>query len=227
MEAVVTQKFASQGFPLRWKFNWIVPCVLVLAGLGCLLIDVPLAYHFEIKHAQLPKFIDRPLREALENCETFGHGFGVTLIVIAVGALDPLRRKCLPWVFAGSWGSGLAANTLKLLVHRTRPRDFDFQGPVWSTFVNTKSGGMDVQSFPSAHTATAFGLAVMLATLYPRGRWFFAMLAILVGFQRIVCSAHFASDVCAGATVGWLVGTICANLMTPVTDGSDRNRATV
>ena len=64
-----------------------------------------------------------------------------------------------------------------------------------------------LQSFPSAHTATAAGLAAALIWLYPQGRLLFTLLAVLVGCQRIVSGAHFPSDVLVGAAAGCLVAT--------------------
>jgi undecaprenyl-diphosphatase len=58
------------------------------------------------------------------------------------------------------------------------------------------------QSFPSAHTATATGLAIACAKLYPRASWFFVLLVCLCGLQRLESSAHFLSDVLAGAALG-------------------------
>jgi membrane-associated phospholipid phosphatase len=211
MLAVITPNLIDERQGTGWKSVWLVPVLFVAASAACLSIDVPIANTFEVNSHKLPKAVDGPLEKVLENCEVFGHGVGATLIVIAVVVLDPLKLRSLHWLFAGSLGSGLVANSIKLFVYRTRPRVFDFEtGTVWKSFLSASSGGMDVQSFPSAHTATAVGLAVMLASLYPRGRWFFFLLAALVGLQRVFCSAHFPSDVFAGATVGWLVGTICA-----------------
>ncbi|MBC8115904.1 MAG: phosphatase PAP2 family protein, partial [Candidatus Saccharimonas sp.] len=56
---------------------------------------------------------------------------------------------------------------------------------------------------------TAVGLAVVLAAWYPRGRWLFATLAVLVGMNRMQCLAHFPSDVFSGAALGWIVGSCC------------------
>lgn len=212
MDAVVTHKEPSTGSYYAWKNRWLIPCALALGCLVSLSIDISAARVFDGK--QLPATFDRTLREALEICETFGHGFGAVLIAIAVVVLDPLKRRIWPWLLAGSIGSGTVANALKYCVPRTRPRDFDLTaGTVWDTFVKGSQTGWGMQSFPSAHTATAVGLAVTLSAMYPRGSWYFAVLAVFVGFQRIVSSAHFPSDVFAGAVVGWLVGTVCASSM--------------
>ena len=174
-----------------------------------LAIDLPVAEY--ARSGKQPRWVS----ELLENAEPFGHGIGTTLIVIAVLALDPVRRRSPLPLLAGSLGAGMVANLAKLLVIRVRPREIEvLPETVWLTFGGmwSISGGNASQSFPSAHTATAVGLAVMLSDYYPRGRWFFTMMAVLVGMQRIQCSAHFPSDVFAGAIVGWIVAVVTLQL---------------
>ncbi len=106
----------------------------------------------------------------------------------------------------------MLANVIKLLVLRSRPRASNLiDGTVGDTFGgwfqrDLNSGS---QSFPSGHTATAVGLAVVLAAWYPRGRWLFATVATLVGIHRIQHLAHFPSDVFVGAAAGWFVAACC------------------
>jgi membrane-associated phospholipid phosphatase len=107
-----------------------------------------------------------------------------------------------------SLGAGMAANGLKLLVARWRPRQFDFAGTVQDTFGRVLAfgaGGSAQQSFPSAHAATAVGLTIALSWLYPRGRWLFAALAVLVVCQRVESGAHYLSDALVGLAIGWVV----------------------
>ena len=104
------------------------------------------------------------------------------------------------------------ANLLKMIIVRSRPNDvpLDFHGSVWATFghwLPMFSGQSGLQSFPSAHTAAAAGLAAALIWLYPQGRLLFTLLAVLVGCQRIVSGAHFPSDVLIGAAAGCLAAT--------------------
>lgn len=195
----------SQRRGLRSGQFLAVPLTLCALGALCLTVDIPVAAFF--RSGKPLKF----LRELLDNAEPFGHGLGVALIVLAVFVLDVSRRSWAPALLAGSLGAGLAADTIKLLITRTRPRNLDLSlSTVWDTFggwlplVNGLTG--DSHSFPSAHTATATGFAVVLATMYPHGRGLFFFLAALTGLQRIQASAHFPSDVCAGAAVGWLAG---------------------
>jgi membrane-associated phospholipid phosphatase len=112
--------------------------------------------------------------------------------------------------FVAATAAGLSADIVKLVIARTRPRAFDFDAhslaegftkifPLWS-------GGSAMQSFPSAHTASAFGFAALMTSLYPQGGPAFVTLATLTGMQRIGAGAHFPSDVSVGAALGWLVG---------------------
>jgi len=60
------------------------------------------------------------------------------------------------------------------------------------------------KSFPSGHAQTAFGAAVYLSLLYPKGAPVFMLLAVLVGVSRIALGVHFPDDVVVGALVGSL-----------------------
>jgi hypothetical protein len=63
------------------------------------------------------------------------------------------------------------------------------------------------QSFPSGHSSQAFAVATAIAENYPV--WWVQTLcyggAGLVGYARIEQNAHYASDVVAGALLGWAV----------------------
>jgi membrane-associated phospholipid phosphatase len=154
----------------------------------------------------------RSLADLLDVTEPFGNGIGVLLILLAIHQLDPLRRTALPRIGAMALGAGLAANLVKMTIVRMRPCVLGLEGSVgdtfgpWLPFLSAGSGG---QSFPSAHAATAVGLALALAWLYPRGRWLVAALAVMVACQRVNVGAHFPSDVLCGAAIGWLVASPC------------------
>lgn len=190
---------------------WAVPVLLMVLGAACLPIDLSVAAYF--RGPGFPRF----LAEAIENTEPWGHGVGVTLALLGVWSLDHRRRRLLPWLAAASLGAGLLANLGKLIVSRTRPRDFPLDVvlsnmSVWDTFTSwlpILSGHRGGQSFPSAHTTTAAGLSCFLAAMYPQGRWYFGLLALLVALQRVRSQAHFPSDVCYGAALGWIVAQAC------------------
>ncbi len=189
----------------RWR-DLLLPAVLLVGSAIALTVDFPLSRWCTAGHC--PGFV----RECLELVEPFGNGLGVIAIVVIVGLLDPFRRGAVPRIMAASLGAGLAADVVKLMIVRVRPCQFTFQGDVWDTFggflplISAGSGG---QSFPSAHTATAVGMAAVLIRLYPRGRGLFVALAVLVACQRVQGGAHYLSDALAGAAVGCLIATLC------------------
>lgn len=186
----------------------VVLALLVSAGWAALAIDLT------VGRWAAAGGCPRRVHEMLHVTESFGNGWGIAVVLAAVWFLDPVRRRAVPRLALASLGAGLVANVFKLLVSRVRPRSLPentldvfqtFWG--WLPESHARSTG---HSFPSAHTASAVALAVMLATLYPRGRWYFAVLAGCVAVQRIEIAAHFPSDVCWGAAVGWGIGQLTA-----------------
>ena len=195
----------SSARPLHVWFT--VPATLaVLAGF---------AFGVDFAVARFGRSPDFPqvVREVLNNVEPFGHAVGVAVVGLAVFALDRQRRRYLPRILWGAIGAGLAADIIKACVSRCRPRDLEaLAGGVFDTFRHGSPlyNGLSMNhSFPSAHTAVATAFAVMLAHYYPKGRALFAALAVLVAAHRVVSNAHFLSDVCVGALVGWLFANAC------------------
>jgi undecaprenyl-diphosphatase len=60
-------------------------------------------------------------------------------------------------------------------------------------------------SFPSGHTAAAFGSALAISRIWPQGRVLWWTLAVLMGYARIYVGHHYPLDVAGGALVGVLV----------------------
>jgi membrane-associated phospholipid phosphatase len=183
------------------------PVVLAAAGAAALAIDLQVARFFW--EGGCPRVVCA----VAELAEFFGHGTGVGLVVLAGCLLAPRRRWGLPRVLTAALGAGFTANAIKLAVPRWRPRHWKFDSDcVWDTFAQVPSlweTSGPVQSFPSAHAAAAAALAVALGWLFPRGRWLFVGLAACVCVNRVQASAHFPSDVLAGAAVGTLFAGWC------------------
>ncbi|HEX3727417.1 MAG TPA: phosphatase PAP2 family protein [Pirellulales bacterium] len=185
---------------------WACAAVLSALGVAALAIDVPLA---RWAHQNVTPTV---LQKICGLSEAVGHGVGVILLVVVIAFLDPWHRYALPRVLAAALGSGLAANGLKLVLARTRPNHFDWQGRgldsfgEWFPLLDNQSW---LQSFPSSHAATAAGAAIVLACIYPRGRWLFPAFAVLACLQRVLDEAHFLSDVFWGAAVGCIFAPLC------------------
>jgi membrane-associated phospholipid phosphatase len=94
--------------------------------------------------------------------------------------------------------AGILANASRLTTGRTRPRESPkieqgFYGP-WKDGRLT-IGDQAYNSFPSGHTATAFGLAWVLLLARPWLGMGGLVLAALVGWSSIVMGTHHLSDV--------------------------------
>ena len=198
---------------IRWDKVWL-PLVLAIVGWTVLPLDLRVARWC------LERNVPDPLSKWFSLSEVFAHGLGVVAILASIAVLDPVRRIALPRLVIASLGAGLAANACKLVLARVRPHSFSFHGDVADTFSHWfpwAGAGSDLQGFPSAHMATAAGLAMSLAWLYPRGGLLFLMLAVSAGGQRVVSGDHFLSDVIWGAAVGAFcaIGFLNGGLLAP------------
>jgi len=197
------------------RLPYLAALALALLALPAFALDIPLSRY--VTQVNLPGDI----RDLVRISEVFAHGFGVTLILITIIVLVPERRRHVLRLLACAAGSGCLALLIKNTVARRRPQSLnlqEWQGSVWSTFEGWSpwlsgegTGANQLQSFPSGHTATAVGLAVGLAFLWPRGRWLFASFAALAALQRIDCGAHFLSDTLVAAALGCLIGGLCTD----------------
>jgi membrane-associated phospholipid phosphatase len=195
--------------------------VLVLVGVAALLVDRQVSQW--CKSGCLPGDLQKPF----DLAEVFGHGMGVGLLLITIWVLDPVRRWAIARLAVCAYGGGLAADLVKMLVARTRPRAFDFDQGIldsFGQFLQFGAGGSNLQSLPSAHVATAVGFALALGWLYPRGRFLFLIFAAMVAAQRVTACAHFCSDAFFGAGLGCLVAWLCIDIG-PVARWFDRKEA--
>jgi membrane-associated phospholipid phosphatase len=76
---------------------------------------------------------------------------------------------------------------------------------------NWFKAGTTYASFPSGHTTFIFSFSVSMWFLFPKLRWLWALLTILVTLGLIGMYFHFVSDVIAGAILGSLVGFYSVN----------------
>jgi len=197
-----------------WSALQLTVAAIVFMLLAAVALSADLSIAEYVRSHPLPGELVRLVRLS----EAFAWGGTVLLIILAAAVLDARGWRVLPPLAIGAFGAGLIADGFKLVVARLRPGVADSSG-VTETFLTWlpllkldtlgHPYGRALQSFPSGHAATAVGLAIALAALYPRGRWLFAGFAALACFQRMEAQAHFASDVLAGAAIGCLVGAAC------------------
>ncbi len=123
--------------------------------------------------------------------------------------LTLLARRAV-FFFLAIAASGLAVQGLKHIIGRARPRLIEQLGPL---SLHSFSWPNDFASFPSGHTTSAFAAATALALMMPRARWGLLVCAVAIGISRVVVSAHYPSDVLAGAALGTSVTLLLARSM--------------
>ena len=189
----------------RWWHSAVLAVVVLIALAPC---DTPIV-RWCIRNT--------PSKAALRVLEIVanvaGGGLGVVLVLGAIVMIDRTKLSRLPILLAASLGAGILADVLKLCICRFRPHSMDLSAATFSStfcapfrFLSAGSGG---QSFPSGHAATAFGFAIALSMIYPRGRWFFLPLAAAVAVCRVLLHAHYPTDVVAGAMLGGTWALAC------------------
>lgn len=63
-------------------------------------------------------------------------------------------------------------------------------------------------SFPSFHSANAFGVALLITLAYPRFGLLLFPLAVAVAYSRVALNVHFVVDTIAGAAIGLAVARL-------------------
>ncbi len=193
---------------------------LVWAALLLLLAVLAMPFDLAVAAFHETKILPGDFRRVVTLSEVFAHGFGLTAIVVSIWLFAPdLRRYLIRLALCGVLASGVA-QLVKQMCARLRPVAYrnlahqlelpDSVTATWTELDQPLHAGQVgisyfVQSFPSAHSAMAVGVAAGLCCLLPRGRWLFIVFAILACYQRIQSQAHWTSDVFAGAAIGMLV----------------------
>jgi len=97
--------------------------------------------------------------------------------------------------------SGIFIDLLKWIGGRSRPVELFAHGHYGFDYFRTS---YEFTSFPSGHAQTAFAMAAALTLLFPRWGIPLFLTAGAVAVSRIILTAHYLSDVIAGAGIGIL-----------------------
>jgi membrane-associated phospholipid phosphatase len=200
---------------LRAPWPWVsAPRQMAIAtGIGIavllfLMVTIDAAAIRGVGH--LPRWIV----SAFDNITDYGKSgwflWPLGLLFLALAALPPMvtpfsqRVLATIMVRVGFLFTAIAAPSLfvtiiKRLIGRARPMVGGSLDPfLYSPFVwRAAYAGM-----PSGHATTAFAALVAFGTLWPRSRTLWLVYALLIAVSRVVVTAHYPSDVLAGALVG-------------------------
>jgi len=110
----------------------------------------------------------------------------------------------------GSSNPAEQAEAIKIPIKRYFRRRRPFISIVRAIVVGREPGSY---SFPSGHSAAAFAGATLLQACYPRGRWLFFAIALLVAFSRVYLGAHYPGDVLSGGVAGGALAKLYRTLI--------------
>jgi membrane-associated phospholipid phosphatase len=128
------------------------------------------------------------------------------MAVLASPALPRISRRVLAtlavrlgFLFLAIGLPGLLFAAIKRLIGRARPLVEGGADP----FIYRPFGWVvEYASLPSGHAIDAFAIATAIGALWPRTRIVMWTYAVVIAVSRVVLTAHFPSDVVAGAVVG-------------------------
>ncbi len=124
--------------------------------------------------------------------------------LILLSFLAFFLKRFFPWVVTGLIAAIISATVVQLMKH-----GLDIDRPfsiLDKSDLYIIGNPLSHKSFPSGHTASIFVFSTVIFLL-AKSKIISALtllLAIIVGFSRVVIGAHWPLDILAGAIIGWL-----------------------
>ncbi len=207
--AIVTRpaKIVLRVAPAAWQPLAIKAGIYFGSVLLCMiLIDAPVMRAL----GRLPGSINWAFDQITEYGKSGWFLWPTGLLFLALAALPAPMSKVsqavlaavmvrIGFLFLAIGVPGLFVTIVKRMIGRARPMVSGHIDPfLFSPFKWTAA----YASLPSGHSTTAFSVLVAFGSLWPRWRTELLIYAGLISLSRIVVTAHFPSDVLAGALVG-------------------------
>lgn len=192
------------------------------AGMPRLAISLPIAAGFAgllAADGEVTEGVNRSLDKSdidlsgdVSDTADMAFSYGLPVALWAIGRMThrPRLAETGGLMTQALFSTGVETEALKLLTGRARPGEIEgreFTGPSGGLL-----GGLPsrADSFPSGHTSAAFAVATVLAarTHHRWVKWAAFGTAGIIAAGRISGDKHYASDVLAGATLGWAQGRL-------------------
>ncbi len=190
--------------PLRWSVASV--SVIVLSLLSYFFADRGAALWF---HAQEPGGWYDLFSLITYAGESQWYLIAGMVLFVWFRKSNPPKAALGLFLFSSVAVAGLLADLIKYLVGRARPSLYFSDNFYGFGFLRYDTEWI---SFPSGHSATAFGVAMVLALLYPRWRILVISTALLIAFSRLFLARHYISDVLAGSFLGVASTVLLYNL---------------
>ncbi len=222
MRANAASFFALFGRPPRFAATpvWRTPSRLGAAALAAVAAIAATMVVVDAWSVGVAQRVPEWLIEALDQITDFGKSVWFLVPIAAVlatiaaltsPALAPMSRRALTvvairlgFLFLAIGLPGLCFALVKRLIGRARPL---VEGGADPFIYRPLGWNVEYASLPSGHAIDAFAVATALGALWPRARPLLWTYAAVIALSRVVLTAHFPSDVIAGAVVG-VVGAL-------------------
>jgi membrane-associated phospholipid phosphatase len=222
LRANAARYFALFGRPPRFAVRpaWRRPLRL---GAGAALVIVIVAATMMVVDAPgvgVAQRVPEWLITTFDEITDFGKSVWILVpIALALAAIAALASPALPlmsrrvlaavavrlgFLFLAVGLPGLCFTAVKRLIGRARPL---VEGGADPFIYRPLGWNVEYASLPSGHATDAFAIAMALGALWPRARPVLWTYAVVIAVSRVVLTAHFPSDVMAGAVVG-VVGAL-------------------
>lgn len=195
-------------FPPARQLATAAAIVLALLLFGMAFIDIPLSN----AASKLPRWLISFFDEITDYGKSGWFLWPLGFLLLGFAALSPMSTRMgqgvvaaimvrIGFLFAAVAVPGLFVTILKRIIGRARPMVAGTPDPfVFNPFKWTS----DYAGLPSGHATTAFSVLVAFGILFPRLRPALIVYAGLIIVSRVVLTAHYPTDVLAGALVGTL-----------------------
>ena len=159
---------------------------------------------------QVPRWITSVFHDITDYGKSGWFLWPLGLLFLALCAappvLAPVSQRVLAaimvrigFLFAAIAIPSLFATIVKRFIGRARP---GVGGSIDPFLFDPTKWTAAYAGLPSGHTTTAFAVLVAFGTLWPRARTILLIYAVLIAMSRVMVTAHYPSDVMAGAVVG-------------------------
>lgn len=193
-------------FPAPRKLAIIVGVLLAGLVVGMAFIDIPVANAAE----KLPRWLISLFDGITDYGKSGWFLWPLGILFLLLAAVPPVSSRVgqlvvaavmvrVGFLFLAIAVPGLFVTIIKRVIGRARPMvvgtgdPFAFSPLKWTS---------EYAGLPSGHATTAFSVLVAFGVLFPRARPVLLLYAVLIVISRVVVTAHYPTDVVAGALVG-------------------------
>ncbi|MBS1805152.1 MAG: phosphatase PAP2 family protein [Acidobacteria bacterium] len=196
-------------FPVRlFKGHAVIPTAIVVGGtIGLIYTDPHTAPYFRNHQKNWDKAND-----VFDPMITTAEVVALPAGLLTAGYIRHDNREVNTALLATeAYGDTVIVNlAIKAATRRQRPSDVPPNGDFGNTFFNGGKSPLHGSSFPSGHSTAVWSVATVVAERYRhRGKPWIPILsytlATAISISRITESAHFASDVWMGASLGYSI----------------------